>query len=437
MSYMKVQLSDIIARYVSLSAQHRIGTDRYGTPRKELFFIISDDISNYAISTFGRLAYNLCGKWILVKYDNYTGTINANKVTVSDTGEFSPIPFDSPRYKKNNNIVAYEVKNGKKLTESNGKPINYYRKTFFAPNGKHLIYRNGSSKAEWIEVETLMKWAFFPNLGENYKLFRVNPERNIHPQGYRRNSSPMLLAHTLYKYDINEMYLLDKAKNEHIEFLRVKLANYSDCYDFNGKVLIPSANELNSEKAERMCSNMMKRANDPTYSVTMCEAWAKNRSLALQFLLRSMYDYPLEDPIMDALEVDKDLFSRFEVAEYSPKTCAILPKKINLMFERTNRFNIKKEDDLFVVRDKTFRGEQIKKLCSTFKEALQTACALRADRINDCVTYECPHMNGAGEPYIPLLILSEMKKFAMACREGKIRHWMPTPEQIKELGVID
>ena len=436
MNYIEVQLSDIIGRYVTLSNQHRIGTDRYKTPKKELFFIISDDISNYAISTFGRLAFNLCGKWKLVMYDNYTGTISSNKVTVSDTGKFQPIPFDSPRYKKNG-IVAYEVKNGKKLTDNNGDPINYYRKSFFNPNGKHLIYRDGSSKAEWIEVEALLKWAFFPNLGENYKLYRVNPERNIQPQGYRRNSSPMLLAHTLYKYDINEMYLLDKAKNEHTDFLRVQLTNYSDCYDFNGKVLVPSASEPNCDRADSMYSDMIKRAKDPTRSVTMCEAWAKNRSSAIQFLLRNMYDYPLEDPEMDALEVDKDLFSRFEVAEYSPETCTILPKKINLMFVRTHKFKIKKEGDLFVVRDKTFGGEQIKKLCSTFEEALQTACSLRADRINDCVAYECSHINGAGEPYIPLSILCEMKKFAMACREGKIRHWMPTPEQIKKLEVND
>lgn len=434
----KVEHYEIVDRFISLDKQHRIGTDRYGTARKELFFIISENISNYAISTFGRLAFNVCGEWKLVRYDNFEKMKTKNSVYVTD-GEFKQIPFDSERYKTNYHPTGYIHPNQKQRTVrvGKGKNGNLYQRYYFNPNGKHLICKNGSSVKEWIEIETLMKWAFFPNLNDNYKLYRVNPERKITPRGFHRHQSLLTAAHRYYRYDINEMHLLDRSKGEHIELLKVQMKNYSDCYNFQGKIVMPDSAITNTEKAKRMCEHMFERVQDSHYSVRMCETWIKAPILLVQFLCGRLYFYPIIDPVLDNLEVDKDILSRFRVAIYSPDTCMIVPKKINVLFERTNKFNIKKEGDSFIVQDRHYNGTVIKKLCSSYSEAIQVARFLRAEKIRECVKYECSHVDEAGSPYIPLDILKEMKLFARECENGEIESWEPPLDKLKEWGVID
>lgn len=434
----KIELHEIVDRLIFLDGQHRIGTDRYGTAEKELFFIISENISNYAISTFGRLAFNVCGEWKLVKYDNFEKMKKKHSVYVSD-GEFNQIPFDSQRYKRDFRPNGYIHPNQKQRTGKvgKGKKENLYQRYYINPNGKHLICKNENSVKEWIEIETLMKWAFFPNFSESYKLYRVNPERKITPRGSHREKGFLTVAHEYYRYDINEMYLLDRSKGEHIEFLKAKMNNYSDCTNFHGKVLIPESAFTTADIAKRMCKRMIRRVEDSHYAVEMCEPWTKSPILLTRFLCGRLFSYPTNDRKRDNLEIDKDILSRFRVAIYSPDTCMIVPKKINVLFERTNNFNIKKEGDSFIVQDRHYNGTKIKKLFSNYSEAIQAARNIRAEKIRECVKYECSHVDETGSPYIPMDILKEIKLFARECENGEIEAWEPTLDKLKEWGVID
>lgn len=230
------------------------------------------------------------------------------------------------------------------------------------------------------------------------------------------------------KWCVKDLYVI-KSKEEMVEYIKSKTegieANYSGAKEEHR---IVNRNEYTRPIAliiAKTYISMKYRAGRwKNYKdVSVSEKWDTCDPFYLWYLENNYY-YP------EPLELDKDLMTFGTGKIYSPETCCLLPRRLNIFFS-SNYGGI----GVNITIRKRRKREQVyrvlgKKIHRNYFDALKHTREERAKQIREIVKEE------REKGYMPEYLINKMSKWADLTEIGLIQMWEPEIETLMKRGVI-
>lgn len=288
------------------------------------------------------------------------------------------------------------------------------------------------SKQRWHEVE--YKYSFRFHSDAYNIVFDNNEQKNV-SVNWLIKTVFMLPPNTFLelknfskeknRYALNNIYVF--SKSEFTSFILARCnRKEKDISWVDNEIDLP----ISVTNLQRFLSNaydgMMRRGSNESYkrhnpqynNTTICSEWYKHPDVVKRYILDNIYYYPNCTLIMD-----KDLMTFGEGNEYAPGKAIPLPKHLNTIFRRSNRYRItRKRSGLY---DVAGFGEY-----NSYEEALQAARNLKSHYLLSVANDE------EQKGYLPDFMIAQIRQWAYKCRNGDIKIWEPSEEILKEKGAM-